>query len=91
MIKSIKHRGLKRFTTRGDSSKLPIQNTARVRRIILALDAAFEPESLDLPGFRFHELKGERKGTYSVSVSGNWRLTFKWDDGAIDVDLEDYH
>jgi proteic killer suppression protein len=56
------------------------------------LDAAVVPEDMDLPGFKFHELKGKRKGIYAVSVSGNWRITFKFDGkGAFDVDLEDYH
>ena len=56
------------------------------------LDAAVVPEDMDLPGFKFHELKGKRKGIYAVSVSGNWRITFKFDgEGAFDVDLEDYH
>jgi proteic killer suppression protein len=54
------------------------------------LDAAVVPEDMDLPGFKFHELKGKRKGIYAVSVSGNWRITFKFDgEGAFDVDLED--
>jgi proteic killer suppression protein len=56
------------------------------------LDAAVVPEDMDLPGLKFHELKGRRKGVYSVAVSGNWRMTFKFDgDSAIEVDLEDYH
>jgi proteic killer suppression protein len=56
------------------------------------LDASVVPEDMDLPGFKFHELKGKRKGIYAVSVSGNWRITFKFDgEGAFDVDLEDYH
>lgn len=47
---------------------------------------------MNVPGFRFHQLKGERKDSYAVSVSGNWRITFKFDgENAVDVDLEDYH
>lgn len=56
------------------------------------LDAAIRPEDMNLPGYRFHGLKGDRKGTYAVSVSGNWRITFRFEKGdAVDVDLEDYH
>ena len=63
-----------------------------IERMLDRLDAAVVPEDMDLPGFKFHELKGKRKGIYAVSVSGNWRITFKFDgEGAFDVDLEDYH
>jgi proteic killer suppression protein len=56
------------------------------------LDAATAPADLDLPGFGFHPLKGNRKGEFAVIVTRNWRLTFGWNDGdAVDVDLEDYH
>ncbi|MDR2364647.1 MAG: type II toxin-antitoxin system RelE/ParE family toxin [Zoogloeaceae bacterium] len=55
-------------------------------------DAAVKPEDLDFPGYRVHPLKGDRQGDYAVSVSGNWRLTFRFDgEDATDVDLEDYH
>lgn len=60
--------------------------------MLLTLDAATAPEQMDLPGYRFHPLKGDRKGRFAVDVSGNWRLTFGWQGmDAIDVDLEDYH
>jgi proteic killer suppression protein len=56
------------------------------------LDAVVRPEDMNLPGYKFHTLKGNRKGTYAVSVSGNWRITFRFADGdAVDVNLEDYH
>jgi len=56
------------------------------------LEVATAPAQMNLPGWRFHELTGDRKGTYSITVSGNWRMTFKWDGvDAVDVDLEDYH
>ncbi len=56
------------------------------------LNAALVAQDMNLPGYRFHELRGDRRGTYSVTVSGNWRLTFKFQNGdAHDVDLEDYH
>ena len=65
---------------------------ARVRRILAALDAATEPQQMNLPGYRFHALQGAAKGRFAVDASGNWRITFGWDDqNATDVDLEDYH
>jgi toxin HigB-1 len=64
----------------------------RIANILRALDDASLPEDMNLPGFRFHALVGRDKGRYSVSASGNWRITFGWPEGeAIDVDLEDYH
>jgi toxin HigB-1 len=56
------------------------------------MDAALVPDDLNLPGFRFHGLKGQDRGRYAVDASGNWRITFAWDGkDAIDIDLEDYH
>ena len=56
------------------------------------LEAATKPEDMNLPGYRWHPLKDDRKGAYAVAVSGNWRITFKFDgEDAIDVDLEDYY
>lgn len=91
MIKSYAHGGLRRFAERGDPSKLPERNAARVRRVLLVLESASRPEDANVPGFRFHALRGDRAGTYSVTVSANWRVTFRWDDGAADVNIEDYH
>lgn len=92
MIRSIKNKGLRRFAEKGDASKLSVQNPDRIRRMLATLDAATKPEDMNLPGFGFHGLGGDRKGVYAVSASGNWRMTFEWDgDDAVDVDLEDYH
>lgn len=64
----------------------------RIRRIILTLEVAERPEDVNLPGFRFHALKGDQACRYAVDASGNWRVTFGWDGiDALDVDLEDYH
>lgn len=64
----------------------------RVETILARLDGAMLPEDLNLPGYRFHGLKGKDKGRYAVDASGNWRITFAWDGrNAIEVDLEDYH
>lgn len=92
MIRSVRSKGLRRFAERGDPSRLNVQNVDRVRRILLALNAARSPEQMNVPGLRFHPLKGEDKGRYAVDASGNWRVTFAWDgEDAVDVDLEDYH
>jgi proteic killer suppression protein len=92
MIVSFQHKGLESFFTRGSYRAIPAQYSSRIERMLDRLDASVVPEDMDLPGFKFHELKGKRKGIYAVSVSGNWRITFKFDgEGAFDVDLEDYH
>ena len=92
MIRSFRHRGLERFFTRSDARGIPAQFAARLERMLDRLDAAIRPEDMHLPGYRFHRLKGERAGEYAVSVSGNWRLTFRFEgEHAADVNLEDYH
>jgi toxin HigB-1 len=92
VIRTFRSKALRQFAATGNSSKLPVQNADRVRRIILALDAAREAEQLDIPGLKFHGLRGRDKGRFSVWVSGNYRITFAFDgEDAIDVDLEDYH
>ena len=92
MIRSFRSKGLERFATTGDPSWLSVPNAARVRRILAALDVATMPQQMNLPGWRVHALKGEAKGRFTVDASGNWRITFGWDDlDATEVDLEDYH
>jgi toxin HigB-1 len=92
MIRSFRSRALRRFAETGDGSGLSVPNADRVRRILQALNAARKPQDMDIPGYRFHTLKGKEKGRYAVRASGNWRITFAWHDtDAIDVDLEDYH
>lgn len=92
MIRSFKSKALERFSAKGDASKLSVQNTAKVTRVLQTLDDAARPEDVNQPGWRFHQLSGDRAGTYSVTVSGNWRITFKFDgEDATEVDLEDYH
>ena len=92
MIRSYRSKAIRRFATTGDGSKLSVQNPERLRRIILALDEATRPEMMNLPGLRFHSLKGRDKGRYAVDASGNYRITFGWaGEDAVDVDLEDYH
>jgi len=92
MIRSFKHRGIERFFTRGDYRGIPAQYAPRLERMLDRLDISLRPEDMRLPGYRFHPLKGDRKGHYAVSVSGNWRLTFRFEgEDAFDVNLEDYH
>ena len=92
MIRSYRSKALKQVAERGDASKLSVQNAPRLQRILNALDGASRPEDLNLPGLRFHALKGDAKGRYAVDASGNWRITFGWQDtDAIELDLEDYH
>lgn len=91
MIKSFRHKGLKRLYERGDRSKLNAQQLAKIELILTALDAATTPQDMDLPPFRFHPLKGDLKGFYSVWVTGNWRIVFRFEDEPEDVDLTDYH
>ena len=92
MIKSFRDKGLARFSERNDPSKLSVRSLDRLTRMLTRLEVATAPAQMNLPGWRFHELTGDRKGTYSITVSGNWRMTFKWDGvDAVEVDLEDYH
>ena len=67
-------------------------HVGKLRDILAVLDRSGGPEGMNLPGLRLHELKGDMKGHYAVSVSGNWRVTFRFEDGsAVDVDYVDYH
>ncbi len=91
MIRSIRHRGLKKFYERGDAGQVNRNHRARIEILLTALDAATVPEDMDKPGYRFHPLKGDRKNFYSVRVSGNWRLIFRFEEEPEDVDLVDYH
>jgi len=92
MIRSFRSKALKDFAATGNARKLPVQQADKTRRILLALDAATAAEQMNIPGLKFHTLKGADKGRFSVWVSGNYRITFGWSgEDAIDVDMEDYH
>jgi proteic killer suppression protein len=92
VIRSFRSRALRQFAATGDASKLSVPNYARVRQILLALNAATAPQAMNVPGLKFHALKGREKGRYAVWASGNYRITFGWDGkDAINLDLEDYH
>ena len=91
MIRSFKHKGLRRFFTDSDYRGIPAQFANRLMRLLDRLDAARQASDMNLPGYDYHVLKGKRSAVYSVAVSGNWRLTFRFDEDAYDVSLEDYH
>jgi toxin HigB-1 len=92
VIRSFRHKGLERFFARSDHRGIDARQAARIRRMLDRLDAAVRPEDMNLPGYGFHGLRGDRKGTYAVSVSGNRRITFQFEKGdAVNVNLEDYH
>ena len=92
MIRSFRSKALKLYAETGNASKLSVSNVDRAHRILRALNEAKSPEQMNIPGYRFHPLKGREKGRYAIDASANWRITFGWSDkDAIDVDLEDYH
>ena len=92
MIKSWNHKGLKAFFLTGNKKGIRADMADRLRRRLDVLDAANSLKALGLPGFRLHPLTGEMKGKYSIRVTENWRLTFRFDNGDdFNVDLEDYH
>ncbi len=92
MIESFKHKGLKKFYEEDDSRKLPPEMVERIRDILTALDAALAVEELNRPSFRLHPLRGALKGNWAVTVRANWRIIFRFANGAAtDVDFIDYH
>ena len=92
MIRTFRHKGLRQLFRAGGSRGVSPDLARRLIRQLDLLNRAASPQDMNLPGYRLHELKGARKGTWSVTVSGNWRLTFAFRGGdAYDVDLEDYH
>ena len=92
MIETIKHKGLRRLYQENDRSGIRTDLVDKIQKILSTLDAANGPEDIVLPLFRFHPLTGDRRGTYAVTVKANWRVTFRFHEGAAyDVNLEDYH
>jgi proteic killer suppression protein len=92
VIKSFRHKGLKDFFETGSKRGITSEMATRVRIRLDVIDAAKTIADINLPGFRLHELKGQRTGTWSIWVSGNRRIIFNFIDGhAYEVDLEDYH
>jgi toxin HigB-1 len=92
MIKSFKHKGLRLFFEAEDYSGIQAKHRKRLKSQLAALDTAEIIEDMDLPGYRLHPLKGQRKNCWSITVSGNWRITFEFENGnAYIVNYEDYH
>ena len=91
-ILGFRHKGLERFFLRGITACIQAKHGKRLRLILARLNVAVEPRDVALPGLHMHALKGNRKGTWAVDVSGNWRVTFKFSGPDVeDVDYEDYH
>jgi toxin HigB-1 len=92
VVASFRHKGLKQMFEKGRVRLIAPSLRARVANILAVLDAAVSARDLAGPGNRLHELQGDQEGVWSVTVSGNWRITFRFTDGnAHEVDLTDYH
>lgn len=92
MIKSFRHKGLRQLFETGNESGIHIRHAKRLRLQLSALDTAQVIEDMDIPGFRLHRLKRAMKKRWSITVNGNWRITFEFEDGnAFVLDYEDYH
>jgi len=92
MIKTVRHRCLKRLFEKDDRSRIDPRLAPKVRRVLFRLHGATVPEDMNQPGYALHPLSGELRGYWAVRVSGNWRVIFRLEEGhAFDVDLVDYH
>jgi proteic killer suppression protein len=92
MISSFKHKGLENFYKKGSTKGIQGDHVNKLRMQLAALDSAQKIEDLDIPGYRLHSLKGNRKGLWSITVSSNWRLTFEYFEGNVYIlNYEDYH
>lgn len=92
MIKTFAHKGIEAFFVKGSKAGIQAAHAARLARQLAQLHQAQSAQDMNLPGWRLHPLNGKLEGHWAVSVSGNWRLTFRFEDGdAILVDYQDYH
>jgi proteic killer suppression protein len=92
MIKSFKHKGLEKFFYNDDHSRINPKHASKLARILDRLETSLRPQDMNLPGYKLHQLSGKEKGTWSVWVTGNWRVTFEFDGpDAVVVDYRDYH
>ncbi len=92
MIRSIRHKGLKRFYYDDDPRGVMSEHVDKLRDILARLDASSAPSDMDLPGFRLHALKGKLQGFWAVTVRDNWRVIFRFvGNEALDIDYVDYH
>lgn len=92
MIKSFRHKGLERFFKSGSKAGIQAQHAERLRIQLTALEHATSAKDMNAPGWKLHKLRGDLAGLNSISVSGNWRLLFRFEGpDAVDVDYLDYH
>jgi toxin HigB-1 len=92
MIKTFKHKGLKTFFETGNTKGIQSIHSKKLKMRLIALDTAFEIEDINLPGFNLHQLQGDKEGIWSIRVNGNWRITFRFENGDVYiVNYEDYH
>ncbi len=92
MIRRFRHRGLRRLFEDDDRRGLNAQHVERIARVLARLSRATEPGHMNLPGWRLHPLKGDLAGFWSVTINGNWRIVFRFEDGDVtDIDYLDYH
>jgi toxin HigB-1 len=92
MIRSFRHKGLEQFFSTGSTRGINAQHAAKLRRMLTALHTAEGPQNLNQPAYRLHPLQGDRRGQWSVWVSGNWRIVFEFVGAdVVNVDLVDYH
>ncbi len=92
MIKSFKHKGLEKYFTKGSKAGIQAAHATKIKDRLAFLNAATTIDDIDKPGYRLHELIGSHKGSWTINVSGNWRIVFQFKDGdAYVVNYEDYH
>ena len=92
MIKSFLHKGLQTFFEKGSKAGIQPHHATRLSRQLIRLGVATSPNYMNVPGWKFHGLSGDLAGHYSITVNGNWRLTFTFEDGdAVLVNYQDYH
>ena len=92
MIKSFKHKGLEKFYESGSTKGIQANHAKKLRMQLTALDTAQSINDMDIPGYRLHQLTGDRKGIWTITVNANWRLTFEFEEGNVYIlNYEDYH
>lgn len=92
MIKSFQHKGLEKFYQTGSKAGIQGRHAEKLRRILIRLEVASCPDDMDLPAFRLHQLLGDRRGIWAVTVQANWRVTFRFAGRDVEiVNYEDYH
>ncbi len=92
MIKSFTHKGLQKFFETGSTRGIQADHTKKVRMQLAVLNTAKTIDDIDIPGYRLHKMKGARQEDWSITVSGNWRITFHFTEGnAYNINYEDYH